>query len=68
MSPAEVKALRQTLAHAGERRLIWLEGDEADCIVRTEPLLDGAIFWLGEGPAHQGPVPSAKALQRLGPR
>ncbi|MFM4731110.1 tRNA(Met) cytidine acetyltransferase TmcA [Aeromonas salmonicida] len=66
MSPAEVKALRQTLAHAGERRLIWLEGDEADCIVRTEPLLDGAIFWLGEGPAHHGPVPAAKALQRLG--
>ncbi|MFM1715561.1 tRNA(Met) cytidine acetyltransferase TmcA [Aeromonas salmonicida] len=66
MSPAEVKALRQTLAHAGERRLIWLEGDEADCIVRTELLLDGAIFWLGEGPAHHGPVPAAKALQRLG--
>ncbi|MFZ3405731.1 GNAT family N-acetyltransferase [Aeromonas salmonicida] len=66
MSPAEVKALRQTLAHAGERRLIWLEGDEADCIARAEPLLDGAIFWLGEGPAHHGPVPAAKALQRLG--
>src|SRR5690606_17510658 len=66
MSPAEVKALRQTLAHAGERRLIWLEGDEADCIARAEPLLDGAIFWLGEGPARHGPVPSAKALQRLG--
>ncbi|MGE6180814.1 tRNA(Met) cytidine acetyltransferase TmcA [Aeromonas salmonicida] len=66
MSPAEVKALRQTLAHAGERRLIWLEGDEADCITRAEPLLDGAIFWLGEGPAHHGPVPTAKALQRLG--
>lgn len=66
MSPAEVKALRQTLAHAGERRLIWLEGDEADCIASTEPLQDGAIFWLGEGPAHHGPVPTAKALQRLG--
>ncbi|RAJ03727.1 tRNA(Met) cytidine acetyltransferase TmcA [Aeromonas salmonicida] len=66
MSPAEVKALRQTLAHTGERRLVWLEGDEADCIVRAEALLGGVIYWLGEGPACHGSVPAAKALQRLG--
>ncbi|OCA62549.1 hypothetical protein A9R10_10420 [Aeromonas piscicola] len=66
MSPAEVNALRQALTHAGERRLIWLEGDEADCIARAEALLGGVIYWLGEGPACHGPVPAAKALQRLG--
>ncbi|MGY3959854.1 tRNA(Met) cytidine acetyltransferase TmcA [Aeromonas popoffii] len=66
MSPAEVNALRQALARAGERRLVWLEGDEADCIARAEALLGGIIYWLGEGPACHEPVPAAKALQRLG--
>lgn len=66
MSPAESSALRRALAHSGERRLIWLEGEEADCIARAEPLLGELIFWLGEGPAQHGPLPAAKALQRLG--
>ncbi|MFM5228487.1 tRNA(Met) cytidine acetyltransferase TmcA [Aeromonas media] len=66
MIPAEVDLLRQALAHAGERRLIWLEGIEADCITRAEPLLGEMVFWLGDGPEHHGPLPAAKALQRLG--
>lgn len=66
MTPAESNALRRALAHAGERRLVWLEGEEADCIARTIPLLGEAIFWLGEGPACYAPLPAAKALQRLG--
>ncbi|MGY3944634.1 tRNA(Met) cytidine acetyltransferase TmcA [Aeromonas tecta] len=66
MTLVESKALRQALAHAGERRLIWLEGEEADCISRAIPLLGEAVFWLGEGPANYAPLPAAKALQRLG--
>ena len=66
MIPAEVDLLRQALARTGERRLIWLEGHEADCITRTEPLLGEAVFWLGDGPACHKPLPAAKALQRLG--
>lgn len=66
MIPSEVDLLRQALARTGERRLIWLEGLEADCITRTEPLLGEAVFWLGDGPACHGPLPAAKALQRLG--
>lgn len=66
MIPAEVDLLRQGLAHAGERRLIWLEGLEADCITRAEPLLGEVVFWLGDGPEHHGPLPATKALQRLG--
>ena len=64
MIPAEVDLLRQALARTGERRLIWLEGHEADCITRTEPLLGEAVFWLGDGPACHKPLPAAKALQR----
>ena len=66
MNPAELATLRQSLARAGERRLIWLEGREVDCIARAEPLLGGAVFWLGNGPDHHAPLPAAKALQRLG--
>jgi len=66
MTPAEVNNLRVALARAGERRLIWLEGEEADCISRAEPLLGEHIFWLGEGPDCYSPQPAAKALQRLG--
>ncbi|WP_421280734.1 tRNA(Met) cytidine acetyltransferase TmcA [Aeromonas taiwanensis] len=66
MSPVELATLRQSLARAGERRLIWLEGEEADCIARAEPLLGEAVFWLGNGPERHGPLPAAKALQRLG--
>ena len=66
MIPSEVDLLRQALARTGERRLIWLEGLEADCITRAEPLLGEAVFWLGDGPACHGPLPAAKALQRLG--
>ncbi|MFQ2269432.1 tRNA(Met) cytidine acetyltransferase TmcA [Aeromonas enteropelogenes] len=66
MTPSEVGALRQCLARTGERRLIWLEGEEADCIVRADALLGEAVFWLGEGPACHNPLPAAKALQRLG--
>lgn len=58
--------MRQCLARTGERRLIWLEGEEADCIVRADALLGEAVFWLGEGPACHNPLPAAKALQRLG--
>ncbi|BEE23467.1 tRNA(Met) cytidine acetyltransferase TmcA [Aeromonas enteropelogenes] len=66
MTPSEVGALRQCLARTGERRLIWLEGEEADCIVRADALLGEAVFWLGEGPDCHNPLPAAKALQRLG--
>ncbi|WP_349920869.1 tRNA(Met) cytidine acetyltransferase TmcA [Aeromonas veronii] len=66
MSPSEVSELRRTLALCGERRLIWLEGEEADCIARTEPWLGEVVFWLGDGPACHAPMPAAKALQRLG--
>ncbi|BEE19305.1 tRNA(Met) cytidine acetyltransferase TmcA [Aeromonas enteropelogenes] len=58
--------MRQCLARTGERRLIWLEGEEADCIVRADALLGEAVFWLGEGPDCHNPLPAAKALQRLG--
>ncbi|MGL6523498.1 tRNA(Met) cytidine acetyltransferase TmcA domain-containing protein, partial [Aeromonas dhakensis] len=66
MMPAALDELRQALARAGERRLIWLEGDEADCIARAEALLSGVSYWLGNGPAEHHPQPAAKALQRLG--
>lgn len=66
MTPSEVGALRQCLARTGERRLIWLEGEEADCIARADALLGEAVFWLGEGPVCHNPLPAAKALQRLG--
>lgn len=66
MTPSEVGALRQCLARTGERRLIWLEGEEADCIARADALLGETVFWLGEGPACHNPLPAAKALQRLG--
>ncbi|WP_421203686.1 tRNA(Met) cytidine acetyltransferase TmcA [Aeromonas enteropelogenes] len=66
MTPSEVGDLRQCLARTGERRLIWLEGEEADCIARADALLGEAVFWLGEGPACHNPLPAAKALQRLG--
>lgn len=66
MTPSEVGALRQCLARTGERRLIWLEGEQADCIARADALLGEAVFWLGEGPACHNPLPAAKALQRLG--
>ena len=66
MTPVESSTLRLALAHGGERRLIWLEGVEADCIARAEPLLGEAVFWLGEGPERYAPLPAAKALQRLG--
>lgn len=66
MMSAELLALRHAIAHAGERRLIWLEGEEDDCIVRAESLLWGEVFWLGQGPERHAPQPAAKALQRLG--
>ncbi|MGY3903727.1 tRNA(Met) cytidine acetyltransferase TmcA [Aeromonas lusitana] len=66
MTSMESNALRQALARVGERRLIWLEGNEADCITRALPWLGEAVFWLGEGPAEHAPLPAAKALQRLG--
>ncbi|QXC35410.1 tRNA(Met) cytidine acetyltransferase TmcA [Aeromonas sp. FDAARGOS 1407] len=66
MTPSEADALRQCLARTGERRLIWLEGEQADCIARADALLGEAVFWLGEGPACHNPLPAAKALQRLG--
>ncbi|WP_421185089.1 tRNA(Met) cytidine acetyltransferase TmcA [Aeromonas enteropelogenes] len=66
MTPSEVGDLRQCLARTGERRLIWLEGEQADCIARADALLGEAVFWLGEGPACHNPLPAAKALQRLG--
>ncbi|WP_421159532.1 tRNA(Met) cytidine acetyltransferase TmcA domain-containing protein, partial [Aeromonas dhakensis] len=66
MMPAALDELRQALARAGERRLIWLEGDEADCIARAEALLGGLCYWLGDGPSEHNPQPAAKALQRLG--
>ncbi|MFQ2223616.1 tRNA(Met) cytidine acetyltransferase TmcA [Aeromonas enteropelogenes] len=66
MTPSEVGALRQCLARTGERRLIWLEGEQADCIARADALLGETVFWLGEGPACHNPLPATKALQRLG--
>jgi len=66
MTLQEVTLLREALAHAGERRLIWLEGEEADCIARAETLLGETVFWLGAGPECYAPQPAAKALQRLG--
>ncbi|MGL4249167.1 MAG: tRNA(Met) cytidine acetyltransferase TmcA [Aeromonas sp.] len=66
MTAADVNSLRIALALAGERRLIWLEGEETDCISRAEPLLGEQLFWLGEGPECYAPQPAAKALQRLG--
>ena len=66
MTPQEVNRQREALARAGERRLIWLEGEEADCIARAETLLGERIFWLGAGPECYAPQPAAKALQRLG--
>lgn len=66
MTPSEVGDLRQCLARTGERRLIWLEGEQTDCIARADALLGEAVFWLGEGPACHNPLPAAKALQRLG--
>ncbi|ATL93854.1 tRNA cytosine(34) acetyltransferase TmcA [Aeromonas sp. CU5] len=66
MTQAEVNRLREALARAGERRLIWLEGEEADCIARAQSLLGGTVFWLGAGPECYVPQPAAKALQRLG--
>ena len=65
MMSAELLALRHAIAHAGERRLIWLEGEQDDCIVRAESLLWGAVFWLGQGPERHVPQPAAKALQQL---
>lgn len=58
--------MRQCLARTGERRLIWLEGEQTDCIARADALLGEAVFWLGEGPVCHNPLPAAKALQRLG--
>ncbi|MEL3927864.1 GNAT family N-acetyltransferase [Aeromonas enteropelogenes] len=66
MTPSEVGDLRQCLAGTGERRLIWLEGEQTDCIARADALLAEAVFWLGEGPVCHNPLPAAKALQRLG--
>ncbi len=66
MTPQEVNRLREALACAGERRLIWLEGEEADCIARAQSLLGETVFWLGAGPECYAPQPAAKALQRLG--
>ncbi|MGL5450933.1 MAG: tRNA(Met) cytidine acetyltransferase TmcA [Aeromonas sp.] len=66
MTPSAVTCLREALARAGERRLIWLEGEEAECIERAKGLLGKQIFWLGAGPACYAPQPAAKALQRLG--
>ena len=66
MTQQEVNRLREALARAGERRLIWLEGEEADCIARAQSLLGETVFWLGAGPEHYAPQPAAKALQRLG--
>ncbi|MGY6039727.1 tRNA(Met) cytidine acetyltransferase TmcA [Aeromonas sp. AE23HZ002T15] len=66
MNPVDASALRHSLARCGERRLVWLEGGEADCIARAESWLGEAVFWLGEGPARHDPMPAAKALQRLG--
>lgn len=58
--------LREGLRQAGERRLVWLEGEEQECIAKTREWLDGHIVWLGEGPAEHSPLPAAKALQYLG--
>ncbi|ENY73927.1 hypothetical protein G114_00745 [Aeromonas diversa CDC 2478-85] len=58
--------LREGLRQAGERRLIWLEGEEQECIAKTREWLDGHIVWLGEGPAEHSPLPAAKALRYLG--
>ncbi|MFB2832289.1 tRNA(Met) cytidine acetyltransferase TmcA [Aeromonas jandaei] len=66
MTPPELNSLREALARAGERRLIWLEGEEAECIARAQSLLGEHIFWLGAGPECYAPQPAAKALQRLG--
>ncbi|WP_421354008.1 tRNA(Met) cytidine acetyltransferase TmcA [Aeromonas veronii] len=66
MTPPELNSLREALARAGERRLIWLEGEEADCIARAQSLLGETVFWLGAGPECYAPQPAAKALQRLG--
>ena len=52
MMSAALDELRQALARTGERRLIWLEGDEADCIARAEALLSGASYWLGTARAN----------------
>ncbi|WP_457939361.1 tRNA(Met) cytidine acetyltransferase TmcA [Aeromonas veronii] len=66
MTLQEVTLLREALARAGERRLIWLEGEEAECIARAQSLLGETVFWLGAGPESYAPQPAAKALQRLG--
>ncbi|PJG57940.1 tRNA(Met) cytidine acetyltransferase TmcA [Aeromonas cavernicola] len=66
LSDEEHHALRQALASVGERRLVWLEGEEADCVARAQLLLGQTIFWVGQGPARYAPYPAAKALQRLG--
>jgi tRNA(Met) cytidine acetyltransferase len=58
--------LRQQLKAAGERRLIWLEGSETECIEQALNWLDGVCLWLGDGPPEQQPQPAAKGLQRLG--
>jgi hypothetical protein len=47
MMSAELLALRHAIAHAGERRLIWLEGEQDDCIVRAESLLWGRCSGWG---------------------
>ncbi|MFM4720163.1 tRNA(Met) cytidine acetyltransferase TmcA [Aeromonas bivalvium] len=66
MGSGRMKALRQGLRAAGERRLVWLEGSESETMAAALGWLCGDIFWLGEGPAEYAPQPAAKALRRLG--
>ncbi|WP_404972875.1 tRNA(Met) cytidine acetyltransferase TmcA [Aeromonas sp. BIGb0445] len=66
MRSGRMTGLRQALSRVGERRLVWLEGSEAETQAAAQAWLSGDIFWLGEGPSQYAPLPAAKALQRLG--
>ena len=66
MMSAELLALRHAIAHAGERRLIWLEGEQDDCIVRAESLLWGRCSGWGRVLSVMLRSLPPKALQRLG--
>ena len=63
MMSAELLALRHAIAHAGERRLIWLEGEQDDCIVRAESLLWGADVYKRQALLCTGASLNLKALR-----
>ncbi|MGL5948639.1 MAG: tRNA(Met) cytidine acetyltransferase TmcA [Aeromonas sp.] len=70
--PSQPHALRHALRHGGERRLLWLEGEEAALVAAVDVWLEQALnacdtlCWCGEGPAARTPLMAKKALQKLG--